>query len=1007
MSIEFIREYQQELVRLRAHGGSDNEGALRTAFHNCLAKYCRLHDRTLITELPFTAAAIPDGTIKDSLRLSWGYWEAKDGKDDIDKEIDKKTARGYPQDNIVYEDTNTAVLIQGGEEIKRVDMRDDGELDALIRRFFDYEPQAIATFHQAVSTFKQDLPTVVEALREMIDNSYRTKTSFAEAVETFLGLCRKVINPDVAQADVREMLIQHILTKDIFLKVFDEDQFHKENNIAMQLSNLEETFFTGNTRRATVDKLKSYYSAITVAAAEIVNYQEKQKFLKGVYEDFYKAYNPKAADRLGVVYTPNEIVHFMIRAADSLVRKHFGRHLYDKNVQILDPATGTGTFITDLIDFMPAAHLEYKYDNELHANEVAILPYYIANLNIEHTYQQKTGDYREFPNICLVDTLDNVTFGGGPSGRQQTLVGGLSGENLERIARQNEKEISVIIGNPPYNANQRNENDNNKNREYPYIDGRIKDTYIKHSGAQKTKQYDMYKRFIRWASDRLHDNGVLAFITNRAYLDARQDDGFRKVVLDEFNEIYIVDLGGDIRTTPGAQNVFGIMTGVAIGFFVRNENKTACDVFYKKPNEFMPAQEKLAYLTNTRFAEVDFERIIPDAKSRWLEKSDNDFAELTCTANNTTKLAKDNKDEDALFKLFSLGLVTNRDAWVYDFDDSNLKKKVKHFCNFYNKEVARFEKEKPSDKQVGDWVNREIKWTSELEAHLTKGNTLKYSNARIVNAMYRPFVQAKLYYQRHIVHRLYQMPHILPTGKSGENKLICFSQSSRVTFTCLATAYIPSLALFVEPAQCLPLYRYDEKGKRISNITEWGLKQFRDHYADKKITAEAVFHYTYAVLHNPAYLTKYAINLQQEFPRLPYYKNFHQWAKWGKQLMTLHCDYETQTAHPLARIDCDNEPGRTKLKADKPAGVITLDQQTKLTGIPPEAWQYRLGRRSALEWVLDQYKEKKIKDPTIAAKFNNYRFADHKEAVVELLGRVCAVSVATMKIVAEMTQVDE
>ena len=255
---------------------------------------------------------------------------------------------------------------------------------------------------------------------------------------------------------------------------------------------------------------------------------EKQQFLKAIYEDFYKIYNPKAADRLGVVYTPNEIVEFMIRATDELVHRHFGRHLYDEKVQILDPAAGTGTFITDLIEFMPQRHLAYKYANEIHANEVSILPYYIANLNIEYTYKQKTGEYKEFPNICFVDTLENMDFEG--RGGQMDLLGSLSHENMDRVIRQNEKNISVVIGNPPYNANQRNENDNNKNRKYPEIDARIKETYIEQSTARKTKQYDMYKRFIRWASDRLDKDGVLAFVSNNAFIDARQDDGFRKVI---------------------------------------------------------------------------------------------------------------------------------------------------------------------------------------------------------------------------------------------------------------------------------------------------------------------------------------------------------------------------------------------------------------------------------------------------------------------------------------------
>lgn len=1007
MSIEYTEQYHKAIKRLREVSGSENETVLRSAFQTCLGRYCSQKGLTLVAELPYRPDSIPDGTVKDSLRLTWGYWEAKDTKDNLDNEISKKIARGYPTSNIIFEDSETAVLIQDGAETQRVKMSDAGALDGIIGQFLAYEPPEIADFRKAVGQFKEDLPGVLDALRGMIDESHGKKPEFRKAAGEFLKLCREAINPSVEAADVREMLIQHILTKDIFLKVFGEDQFHKENNIAARLDDLEETFFTGDTRRAMVDRLKGYYGAITVTAASIESHREKQKFLKAVYEDFYKIYNPKAADRLGVVYTPNEIVDFMIKSADHLVKKHFGRRLYDRNVQILDPAAGTGTFITDLIEFMPEKHVPYKYENEIHANEVGILPYYIANLNIEYTYKQKTGEYREFPNICFVDTLDNLMFRGGGKGRQEKLLGSVSGENLERVKRQNKKRISVIIGNPPYNANQRNENENNKNREYPGIDGRIKETYIKQSAAQKTKQYDMYKRFIRWASDRLDKNGVLAFITNRAYLDSGQDDGFRKVVSEEFSEIHIVDLGSDVRKNPTisgtTHNVFGIQTGVSIAFFVRKEGgNKSCDIFYLRREDEEVAREKLSFLSSASFSDLDFEHIVPDSKQNWLDQTDNDFDELVCLANKDTKLAKRETDENAMFKLFSLGVLTTRDEWVYGFDVSGLRKKVKYFCNLYNDEVVRFLKETPKKEEIGDWVNRSIKWTSELEGHLLKKTTLNYSNRSIVGSLYRPFVRSNFYYQPIIIHRRYQMPDIFPSGKRGENKVICFSGlSSAKPFQRLAVQEVFGID-FLEKTQCLPLYRYDKDGNRRSNITDWGLKRFRDRYGNGKITAEDVFHYTYAVLHNPAYLEKYAINLRREFPRLPFYGDFSKWAKWGEKLMKLHIGFDKQSPYKLKRSDKDCDPGKAKLKADKEGNVIVLDDRTELSGIPPEAWEYKLGNRSALEWVLDQYKEKKPKDPTIREKFNTYKFADHKEEVINLLGKVCTVSVKTVEIVGEM-----
>ncbi len=568
-----IENYYSYLGQLIEAGGSNNELSIRAAFQNCLASYCAAHkDRlVLVPELATAKGTKPDGTVRDSLRMARGYWEAKDPHDDLDAEIQAKFNVGYPRDNIVFEDSRVAVLFQNREEAMRVDMTRPGELHRLITRFLEYELPEIGEFRQAQQQFKADLPSVLENLRQAVAEAEEGNEAYREGVARFLELCHRSIGPTISEADVREMLLQHILTQDIFLRVFAEDQFHRENNIARQLAALERTFFTGDVRRQAIDRLRAYYGAIGRAADEIAEYSEKQRFLKGIYEDFYKAYNPAAADRLGVVYTPNEVVDFIVRGADHLLQKHFGRSLADENVQILDPATGTGTFVTSLIDYLPAEQLEYKYRNEIHANEVGILPYYIANLNIEYSYRERTGNYLEFPNLCFVDKLDNLDWQqagatGGAVTRQGAFnLGGLSEENWIRVQEQNEKPISVIIGNPPYNANQQNENDNNKNREYPEIDRRISDTYIAASTAQKTKQYDMYKRFIRWASDRLADDGIIALITNRAYLDAKQDDGFRQIAAREFSDLYILDLGSDVRRNPKISgtmhNVFGIQTG--------------------------------------------------------------------------------------------------------------------------------------------------------------------------------------------------------------------------------------------------------------------------------------------------------------------------------------------------------------------------------------------------------------------------------------------------------------
>ena len=1016
-----IQRYHEELQRLKVFGGSDNEQSIRRAFENCLDSYCRDHRErlALVAELGASFGNVPDGTVKDTLRMPRGYWEAKDSHDDLDTEIRRKFNRGYPRDNIIFEDSQTAVLFQNQEEAMRVDMSRPGELHRLIRSFLDYELPQIEEFRLAQRQFKADLPTVLANLREAIDEAQDGNPDYQAATADFLDVCKQTIGPDVTVGDVREMLLQHILTKDIFLRVFDEDQFHRENNVAQRLDTLEQTFFTGDLRRNAIDRLRAYYGAIGRAADEIADYSEKQQFIKAIYEDFYKAYNPAAADRLGVVYTPNEVVDFIIRGTDHLLQKHFGRSLAGDNVQILDPATGTGTFITNLINYLPADRLEYKYLNEIHANEVAILPYYIANLNIEYTYKERTGSYKEFPNLCFVDTLDNMDWQqagatGGAVERQGAFnLGALSTENWMRVQEQNEKPISVIIGNPPYNANQQNENDNNKNREYPDIDRRIKDTYIEASTAQKTKQYDMYKRFIRWASDRLADDGIIAFITNRAYLEARQDDGFRKVVGEEFTDLYILDLGSDVRRNPKisgtTHNVFGIQTGVAIGFLVRERSRGGeCGIHYARREDEELAKDKLAFLRGASLEDVQFQGVVPDKRNEWLNQSNSDFDNLIPLANKQTKLAKIAEDERAIFGLYSLGIVSNRDDWVYGFEVGALSDKVAFLCMTYQDEMDRLATEKPTIGSLGGWVNRSIKWTSELESHLAKGDPLAFAIDKISKALFRPFVPKYCYYAPIITHRRYQQPSIFP-DQASENTVICFCVNGK-DFYALASNRLIDLHLTGD-TQCLPLYRYTPNGERVSNITEWGIRLINEHYrkewgkdfdnvaGEDGITAEEIFAYTYAVLHDPVYRHDYSVDLLREFPRLPLYHDFNVWARMGQELLDLHIGFETAEPYPLQREERDGEAARAILRADKERGVITLDDKTTLTGVPPDAWRYQLGNRSALEWVLDQYKERKPRDPTIAEKFNTYRFADYKERVIDLLMRVCTVSVNTMRIV--------
>ncbi|MEN9610650.1 MAG: hypothetical protein RLZZ628_1464 [Bacteroidota bacterium] len=1002
MSIKLIQQYYNEKQRIRNLTKQDSENVLRRAFARVLEGYAAKQNLFLYEEVRHRTDQKNiirfDGVLKNELGFDFGYWEAK-ANVNLEDEIRKKFNKGYPKSNILFEDGVIAVLYQEGERILSVEMVNPDALNLLLQQFFAYETRELRDFRQAVSDFKKDVPTIADTLRKMIVTQALENQAFITKRNDFLTICQTSINPEIGLEEIDEMLIQHILTEQIFVAVFSDDQLVRENNIAQALSAVETTFFKGSVKRGVLDQIKNYYEVIASVARRFEGHHEKQTFLKKIYENFYKAYNPKGADKLGIVYTPTEIVQFQIKATDYLLETHFGKTLSDKGVQILDPATGTGTYICDLIDYMSPHDLKHKFKKELHANEVAILPYYIANLNIEYTYRNKMQQYESFDNLCFVDTLDNVTALGW-KGKQMDMFS-LSAENAKRIKTQNEAKISVIIGNPPYNANQQNENDNNKNRTYPFIDKRIKETFIAKSSAQKTKVYDMYARFFRWAMDRLDENGVISFITNRSFIDSRTFDGFRACIQQDFDDVYIIDLHSDVRANPKiagtTHNVFGIQTGVAMLFLVKKKAKTKprCHIFYYELDDFWKTPEKLDWLRENSFETIDFKRITPDKNNNWINLSEeNDWESLM-------PLISKNKEDKTIFGFSSLGVSTNRDEWVYDFDDKTLCEKMNFFCNTYNSLISQNGIPEKEDK---------IKWSESLKSIYKKRKMLCFDNNLLKKSNYRPFVSKWFYAETTLSDRLTQNHFdFFGNDLNQNNQLIGVLFGSRVAFTVYASNLLPNLATFsLDPAKWCPMYIYNKNGNRQENITDWALEQFQQQYCHSvgnSITKEQIFYYVYAVLHAPAYRSAYEINLKRDFPRIPFYTDFEKYAALGKQLADLHIDYETIEPYPLQRVDkqmLQDFVPKAKLKADKTNNCIEIDEITKLCGVPEAAWDYKLGNRSALEWILDQYKPSKPSDPTIAAQFNTYQFSDYKEQVIDLLQKICRVSAETIQIIEQL-----
>ena len=570
-----------------------------------------------------------------------------------------------------------------------------------------------------------------------------------------------------------------------------------------------------------------------------------------------------------------------------------------------------------------------------------------------------------------------------------------------------------MLGNPPYNAVQVSFNDANPADKYPDIDAKIAETYIENSTVgNKDKQYDMYKRFLKWASERIKNNGMVVFVSNNSFLDAKSDDGFRRSVFEEFDYIYTVNLKGNARLSGEAWRleggkIFGqgARVGVAISVFMKTGENNS-EIQYAEIDDCVSRENKLKWLEDNSLSTLPLRQIEPDKDAIWLNQTDNDFDELV-------PIVSDN--ENSIFRMLSMGLASNRNEWVYDFDQSNLEKKMKYFVDFYNKTLEKYNHEKPTT-DLKDFVDKKIKWDRELIKHLKRGKKLTYSKTMIKNTLYRPFVQKSNYFDSMIISWPRKFPIIF--RNSNSNKLICFpNPKTNVLFQSLSSNRIIDLDC-VTGTQCIPIHTYDDHDRVHSNITEFGLEMFRTHYKDSQITDEDIFYYTYAIFNDPKYLAKYKFNLQRRFPRIPLAKNCRDWIKIGRKLYDMHVKFESAQPCQLKRIDKKTNNVEIKLQlkkrkkkcvetlpCDSEDKIIIIDNKTTLEGIPSEALEYKFSSKCALEWILEFYKESKntisdksCDDPKIQEKFNTYKFSDHKEHVIDLLQKVTTISVETMKI---------
>ena len=1006
-----IKSYYAALDQF-ANLGVTHETAVRAAFQTLLQHCARQAGWTLVPEHAVNPRRgqriIVDGALIDDFRLTHGYWEAKDIHDDLPAEIERKFAAGYPRDNILFQTPKRAILWQNGRMVLDNDLTDPAQLIETLHTFFAYRPQEYAAWEEAVAQFKDRVADIGQGLAELIQQERKSNRVFTAAFAGFLDKCRQSINPNLSEAAVEEMLIQHLLTERLFRTVFNRPAFTRRNVIAFEIENVIDALTShAFSRDEFLGKLDRFYAAIERTAATISDFSHKQHFLNTVYEQFFQGFSIKVADTHGIVYTPQPIVDFMVRSVAAILEREFGRSLADEGVHIIDPFVGTGNFIVRMMREIPRTALERKYKGELHCNEVLLLPYYIASMNIEHEYYDATGDYKPFNGICLVDTFDLA------EDRQMSMF---APENTQRVESQKKTPMFVVIGNPPYNVGQVNENDNNKNRKYPTVDKRVRETYVKDSSAtNRNKLSDVYVKAIRWAADRIGEEGVVAFVTNNGFLDSVSFDGMRKHLVEDFDAIYILDLGGNVRKNPKlsgtTHNVFGIQVGVSINFLVKKCGKSGShsSLFYSRVEETWRKEEKYRLLDEKeQFVDIDWKPITPDRRNTWLtEGQHTEYESFIPIGSREAKAAKD-EAADAIFKMYSLGVNTARDAWARNFNHSALTENMGRMIDTFNGQVLMWERQAKRGDSVDDFVisdDTKISWSEALKVNLRRGRFAEYSEHKVRESLYRPFTRSNLYFDRMMNERVYVFSSIFPTPETEEeNRVIWLKVGFDWPMFAVMINVIPNL-LPQGGSQCFPFYTYDEDGSnRRENITGWALDRFRAHYRDDTITKWDIFHYVYGLLHHPAYRQRYQANLKRELPRIPFAPDFRGFANAGARLAQIHVAYEDQPEYPLAQLETPDAPldwRVEKMRLSKDKTQLTYNRFLTLDGIPAAAFTYRLGNRSALEWVIDQYRLKTDKRSGIV---NDPNRADDPQYILRLLGKVISVSLETVELVAGLPE---
>ncbi|MFP6335666.1 type ISP restriction/modification enzyme [Helicobacter pylori] len=841
----------------------------------------------------------------------------------------------------------------------------------------------------------------------------------------FLDSLRENIHQNIKEEEALDMITSHIITKPIFDALFGDNI---KNPIAKALDKmvlkLSDLGLEGETK-----DLKNLYESVKTEAAHAKSQKSQQELIKNLYNTFFKEAFKKQSEKLGIVYTPIEVVDFILRATNGILKKHFNTDFNDQSITIFDPFTGTGSFIARLLSkenaLISDEALKEKFQKNLFAFDIVLLSYYIALINITQAAQNRDSSLKNFKNIALTDSLDYL--------EEKTNKGALpffydlkeNKDIKDTLAGQN---IRVIIGNPPYSAGAKSQNDNNQNLSHPKLEKLVYEKYGKNStsGSVGKTTRDTLIQSIRMASDVVKDRGVIGFVVNGSFIDSKSADGFRKCVAQEFSRLYVLNLRGNQRTSGEVSRkeggkIFdsGSRATIAIIFFVKDKSVPNNTIFYYEVEDYLKREAKLHLLAGFENLEsVPFKEITPNHKGDWINQREDGFDKLI-------PLKRDKKlQNDSIFDINSLGVSSGRDPWVYNFSPKILTQSVQNCIDAYNADLERFNavfreafKQRTKGVKSGELYKHlndkeittdktKIAWTDDLKNKLIKNENLQESSEKRVRlSLYRPFNKQWLYWDKDWINRQREFSKIFP-DKSARNVVINTSSMASRNFSCLIANEITDFQTMANN-QAYPLYHYDDLGERYSAISGYALNLFRRHYQDNAITEEEIFYYIYAILHHKGYLEKYKNSLTKEAPRIALSEDFKELSVLGKELAELHLNYESGEMHEsvkyttLMNAEMEGYYDVVQMKKDKKGDCILYNHNITITKIPQKAFEYVINGKSAIDWVIERYQKTMDKESLIGNNPNDYAGGKY---IFELLCRVIKLSEKSVDLIEKISE---